>query len=255
MTAALTLKGLLQELAEQRGFDYRGYKTTTLERRFRKRMFQLNIGNYAEYGEYIRKTPDEATALLNTILINVTEFFRDPPAWEVLRTKILPPAFKHFKPGTAFRAWSAGCASGEETYSIAIILAEFFGPRLPEFDVKIYGTDVDDDALMTARRGEYPAEALRRIQPEWREKYFNGKGTLRVNREIRRLVIFGRSNLAQDAPISHVDLLLCRNVLIYFDSELQRQILAPDFPVNSQRSLAVEVFLAPLRLYAAQRVN
>jgi two-component system CheB/CheR fusion protein len=225
MPKDVSLKDLLQELAEKRGFDFRGYKTTTLERRFRKRMSQLNIGSYQEYGEYIRNNPEEANALLNTILINVTEFFRDPPAWEALRNEILPPILKALKPGAAFRAWSAGCASGEETYSAGIILAEFFGPRIAEFDLKIYATDIDEDALTTARRGEYSADALRRVRPEWRAKYFRGKGMLRVSREIRRLVIFGRSNLVQDAPISHVDLLLCRNVLIYFDSELQKQIL------------------------------
>src|SRR5262249_21710006 len=226
MTRDVTLKDLLQELAEQRGFDFRGYKKTTLERRFRKRMFQLNLGTYADYSEYIRDNPDEATELLNTILINVTEFFRDLPAWEILRNEILPPMLKQLRSGASFRAWSAGCASGEEAYSIAIILSEFFGPRIAEFDVKIYATDIDEDALTIARRGEYAAEALRRIRPEWRSKYFHGKSMLRVNREIRRLVIFGRSNLGSDAPISHVNLLLCRNVLIYFDSELQKQILA-----------------------------
>jgi two-component system CheB/CheR fusion protein len=221
----ITLKDLLQELAEQRNFDFRGYKKTTLERRFRRRMFQLSLGGYGEYGEYIRKHPDEINQLLNTLLINVTEFFRDPPAWEILRHEILPPLLKRIKPGHSFRAWSAGCASGEEAYSIAILLAEHFGPRISDYDVKIYATDIDEEALNTARRGEYSTDAARRVRTEWRDKYFHGQGLLRVNREIRRLVIFGRSNLAQDAPISHVNLLLCRNVLIYFDPELQKQIL------------------------------
>jgi two-component system, chemotaxis family, CheB/CheR fusion protein len=220
MDKDVTLKDLLQELAEQRNFDFRGYKKTTIERRFRRRMFQLNLGDYAKYGEYIRQHPDEVNQLLNTILINVTEFFRDPPSWE-----ILPNLLKRIKPGHSFRAWSAGCASGEEPYSTAILLAEHFGPRIQDYDIKIYATDIDDDALNTARRGEYSLDAIRRVRPEWREKYFHGKGLLRVNREIRRLVIFGRSNLAQDAPISHVNLLVCRNVLIYFDSDLQKQIL------------------------------
>lgn len=225
MAKDVTLKDLLQELAEQRNFDFRGYKKTTLERRFRRRMFQLNLGDYAAYGEYIRKHPDEVNHLLNTILINVTEFFRDPPAWEILRHEILPNLLKRIKPGHSFRAWSAGCASGEEPYSIAILLAEHFGPRIQDYDIKIYATDIDEDALNTARRGEYSLEAVRSVRPEWREKYFHGKGLLRVNREIRRLVIFGRSNLGHDAPISHVSLLVCRNVLIYFDSDLQKQIL------------------------------
>lgn len=225
MAKDVTLKELLQELAEQRNFDFRGYKKTTLERRFRRRMFQLSLADYGQYGEYIRKHPDEVDHLLNTILINVTEFFRDPPAWEILRHEILPGLVKRIKPGHSFRAWSAGCASGEEPHSIAILLAEHFGPRIQDYDIKIYATDIDDDALNSARRGEYSLDAVRRVRPEWREKYFHGKGLLRVNREIRRLVIFGRSNLGQDAPISHVNLLTCRNVLIYFDSDLQKQIL------------------------------
>ena len=225
MAGELTLKELVEELAEQRGFDFRGYKKTTLERRFRRRMFQLNAGSYAAYGQYIRKNPSEVNELLNTILINVTEFFRDPPAWEILRHEILPALLKNLKPGHSFRVWSAGCASGEEPYSIAILLAEHFGPRIQEYDIKIYATDIDEDALSTARRAEYTLDALRRVRPEWRERYFHGKGLLRVNRELRKLVIFGRSNLAQDAPISHVNFLTCRNVLIYFDSDLQKQIL------------------------------
>jgi two-component system CheB/CheR fusion protein len=220
-----TLRELLQELAEQRNFDFRGYKKTTLERRFRRRMFQLSMGGYAEYGEYIRTHPDEVNELLSTLLINVTEFFRDPPAWEILRHEILPPLLKRIKPGHSFRAWSAGCASGEEPYSIAIILAEHFGHRIQNYDVKIYATDIDEEALNTARRGEYSLEAVKQVRPEWREKYFHGKESLRVNRELRRMVIFGRSNLGQDAPISHVNLLVCRNVLIYFDSDLQKKIL------------------------------
>ena len=225
MATDLTLKELLQEFAEQRNFDFRGYKNTTIERRFRRRMFQLNISQYGDYGEYIRQHPEELNRLLNTILINVTEFFRDPPAWEILRNELLPPLLKRIKPGHSFRAWRAGCASGEEAYSIAMLLAEYFGPRIRDYDIKIYATDIDDEELNAARRGEYSEEAVRRIRPEWRDKYFRGKALLRVNREIRRLVIFGKSNLAQDAPISHVDLLVCRNLLIYFDSDLQKQIL------------------------------
>jgi two-component system CheB/CheR fusion protein len=226
MAGNATLKDLLQEFAEQRNFDFRGYKKSTLERRFRRRMVQLNIPGYAEYGNYIRQHPEEINRLLNAILINVTDFFRDPPAWEILRHELLPPLLKRIKPGHSFRAWSAGCASGEEAYSIAMLLAEYFGPRIRDYDIKVYATDIDEEALNAARRGEYSLEAVRRIRPEWRNKYFRGDDLLRVNREIRRLVIFGRSNLAQDAPISHVNLLVCRNLLIYFDSDLQKQILS-----------------------------
>ncbi len=221
----VTLSDLLHYLAEERNLDLRGYKTSSLERRFRHRLFQLKIGDYSEYLAYLRESPAEVNELLNTVLINVTHFFRDPQAWEVLRNSVLPGLLENIRPGDTFRAWSAGCASGEEAYSLAILLAEHFGSKIKDYDIKVYATDIDEDALAAARQGEYSADKLRHVAPEWRERYFQGDRISRVSREIRRLCIFGRSNLASDAPISHVRLLLCRNVLIYFDSQLQNHIL------------------------------
>jgi two-component system CheB/CheR fusion protein len=225
MSKEFTLEHLLHEIANERGVDFRSYKRSTLERRFRKRMFEVKKADYAEYAAYLRSQPDEVNELLNTVLINVTEFFRDPQAWDVLRRDVLPAMLNAKQPGDTIRCWSAGCASGEEPYSIAILIAEHFGPRLQQYDVKIYGTDIDDDALNVARRAEYSPDRLRRVRPDWRKKYFQGDKILRVNRDLRRLCIFGRSNVVSDAPISHVDLLTCRNVLIYFDSRTQTQIL------------------------------
>jgi two-component system, chemotaxis family, CheB/CheR fusion protein len=219
------LDELLHVLAEERNFDLRGYKPTTLERRLRKRMGQLSLGSYETYLEYIRAHPEENDQLLDIILINVTEFFRDPAAWDIIREDILPYLLKRLRTGDSFRAWVAGCSTGEEVYSLAILVAEHFGQRIAEFDIKIYATDVDDSALEAARRGEYPPERLRRVRSEWRQKYFSNAKLPRVNREIRRMLIFGRSDLAQDAPISHVQMIVCRNVLIYFDSMTQTHIL------------------------------
>ena len=221
----MKLEELLQFLAEERDFDLRGYKPSTLERRIRKRMGQLSLGSFDEYLEYIRAHPDETNQLLNTILINVTEFFRDPAAWDVIASDILPYLLKRLRTGDSFRAWVAGCSTGEEVYSLAILVAEYFGSRMPEFDIKIYATDVDESALNVARRGEYAPERLRRVRPEWRHKYFSNAKMPRVNREVRRMLIFGRSDLAQDAPISHVQMIVCRNVLIYFDAIAQTHIL------------------------------
>ena len=190
--ADLSLKDLLHQLAERRGLELRGYKVTTLERRIRRRMFQLKIGNFREYLEFFTNSPNEINDLLNTILINVTEFFRDPQAWEVLRKTILPYLCRGLRSGDPLRVWSAGCASGEEAYSAAIIIAEHFGSKLADYDVKIYATDIDDDALNTARRAEYAAKLLRRVPPELRAKYFTGDKVMRVNRDVRRLVIFGK---------------------------------------------------------------
>ncbi len=221
----VSLRDLLQWLAEERNLDLRGYKASSLERRFRHRMFQVKMGTFGEYLDYIRENADEVNNLLNTVLINVTHFFRDPQGWEALRREIIPELTETLQPGDTFRAWSAGCASGEEAYSLAILLCEQFGANIRNYDVKVYATDVDEEALNIARRGEYATDKLRHVRPEWREKYFQSDHISRINREIRRLCIFGRGNLASDAPISHVQLLLCRNVLIYFDSELQKNIL------------------------------
>lgn len=221
----MKLDELLHFLAEERDLDLRGYKPTTLERRIRKRMGQLSLADYDAYLEHIRAHLDETNELLDTILINVTEFFRDPAAWDVIAEDILPYLLKRLRTGDSFRAWVAGCSTGEEVYSLAILIAEYFGPRISEFDIKIYATDVDDDALNVARRGEYAPERLRRVRPEWRHKYFSNVKIPRVNRDIRRMLIFGRSDLAQDAPISHVQIIVCRNVLIYFDSITQTHIL------------------------------
>jgi len=220
------LKDLIRELAEDRGVDFRGYKPTTLERRIRRRMQQLSVDTFQEYGEFIRQKPAETTELLNTVLINVTRFFRDPQAWEVLREEVLPILFRGRIAGSSFRVWCAGCATGEEPYSAAILLTELLGPRVKEYEIKIYATDHDEIALNVARRAEYAPETVRGVSPEIKAKYFAGERTLRVVRDVRRMVIFGRSNLLSDAPISHVDLLICRNVLIYFDAVAQAHIMS-----------------------------
>jgi two-component system CheB/CheR fusion protein len=224
MAEQQTLKDLVRELAEDRGIDLRGYKTTTLERRVRRRMQQLSLGTYADYLRYVRREQGETAKLLDTVLINVTRFFRDPSAWEALESQVRKVLFQD-RPGRSLRVWCAGCATGEEAYSVAILLSELAGPRIKEYEIKVYATDHDEDALIKARRAEYREEELRGVRPEIRAKYFTGAGPMRVARDVRRMVIFGRSNLLADAPISHVDLLICRNVLIYFDAAAQKRIL------------------------------
>src|SRR5215831_3496384 len=225
MAEEQTLKDLVHELAEERGFDLRGYKFSTLERRIRRRMQQLSLGSYGEYLDYIRQEPGETVKLLDTVLINVTRFFRDVQAWDALGEHVLPLMFKSRPTGSTFRVWCAGCATGEEPYSVAILLCELLGARVKDYEIKIYATDNDEGALNIARRAEYAPESLRGVRPEIKTKYFHGGPILRVARDVRRMVIFGKSNLLADAPISHVDLLLCRNVLIYFDATAQAHIM------------------------------
>jgi two-component system CheB/CheR fusion protein len=222
----ISLSEIVQELANRHALDLRGYKHGTLQRRMRKRMQRLSVSSYSDYLDLIRRTSGEAAELLNTVLINVTEFFRDAQAWEALRTSVFPALLGSLQSGDGFRAWCPACASGEEPYSVAILLAEHFGERLPGQEIKIYATDIDEEALNTARRGEYPRERLVRVRPAWREKYFTESGaTARIAREVRKMVVFGRSSLLADAPISHCSLVVCRNLLIYFDAASQREIM------------------------------
>jgi two-component system CheB/CheR fusion protein len=220
-------EALLEHLKASRGFDFTGYKRASLTRRVDRRMVQVGVTGYADYLDYLELHGDEFTALFNTILINVTGFFRDPEAWEFLRGQVLPALLAAKKPTQPLRVWSAGCASGEEAYTLAMVLAEMLG--LAEFRdrVKIYATDVDEDALAHARQGSYSEREVRGIPAELLDRYFDLVGGRYVFRkDLRRSVIFGRNDLVQDAPISRIDLLVCRNALMYFTAEAQARILA-----------------------------
>src|SRR5262249_40066151 len=142
-------------------FDFREYKEASLARRIRARMTQVRVEGYAAYAEYLASHADEHVALFNTILINVTGFFRDPEAWRILRDEIIPRIVSDAAESRSIRIWSAGCSSGEEPYSVAILLAEYLGERATHYLIKIYGTDVDEDALSTARHGLYRLDQLR----------------------------------------------------------------------------------------------
>jgi two-component system CheB/CheR fusion protein len=218
-------EALLRYLKESRGFDFTGYKRTSLMRRTDRRMLAVDIDSYEAYQDFLEVHPDEFTALFNTILINVTSFFRDDDAWSHLEHELVPELLRQ-RPDGPLRVWSAGCASGEEAYSLAMVLAEQLG--VPEFRrrVKIYATDVDEEALAQGRQARYDATQLRGMAPERLERYFEpAEDRFVFNQELRRSVIFGRNDLVQDAPISHVDLLVCRNALMYFNAETQGRIL------------------------------
>src|SRR4051794_2792452 len=170
--ASPEFEGLLDYLWRTRGFDFGGYKRTSLERRVRKRMQAVSVERYDEYTDYLEVHPDEFVQLFNTILINVTGFFRDPPAWEHLATEVLPGLLAAKKADDPIRVWSAGCASGEEAYTLAILLAEAVGADAFRQRVKVYGTDVDLEALNQARQGTYTARQAEEVPPALREKYF-----------------------------------------------------------------------------------
>jgi two-component system CheB/CheR fusion protein len=217
---------LLEFLRRSRGFDFTGYKRSSLMRRVRRQMFSQQIETFSDYLDYLQVHPEEFAPLFNTILINVTAFFRDTSAWKYLQTETIPRLLNS-KPEKAYiRVWSAGCASGEEAYTLAMVLAEVMGIEKFRQRVKIYATDVDEEVLDQARHATYSEKKLQPIASELREKYFESMGDRYVFRpDLRRQVIFGRHDLVQDAPISRLDLLVCRNTLMYFNSETQVKIL------------------------------
>jgi two-component system CheB/CheR fusion protein len=226
-SAASDFNRLIEYLRQSRGFDFSGYKVSSLMRRIQKRMREIGIESYQDYIDFLEVHPDEFLPLFNTILINVTEFFRDPAGWEFLAKEIVPRILAERGPERQVRVWSAGCASGEEAFSAAITLAEAMGEEAFRHRAKIYATDVDEDALATARQGVYDAARVASVPPELLARYFEPQGDRYVFRaELRRCLIFGRYDLVQDAAISRLDLLLCRNTLMYFNSETQDRILA-----------------------------
>jgi two-component system CheB/CheR fusion protein len=218
---------LLDYLRDNRGFDFTGYKRSSLARRVHKRMSMVGIENFGDYMDHMEVHPEEFSFLFNTILINVTTFFRDKPAWDYLAKEIIPQIIGEHGRKDPIRVWSAGCASGEEAYTLAIVLAEALGMDAFRQQVKIYATDVDEETLTQARHATYRTEQLEPVPAELRDKYFqpNGKHTV-FRSDLRRSLIFGRHDLLHDAPISRLDLLVCRNTLMYFNAETQRHILA-----------------------------
>uniref|UniRef100_A0AAU2VDX5 protein-glutamate O-methyltransferase n=1 Tax=Streptomyces sp. NBC_00003 TaxID=2903608 RepID=A0AAU2VDX5_9ACTN len=220
------LEELLAFIRDARGFDFTGYKRSTLGRRIHKRMTDVGMRAYADYRDLLETSADEFDALFNTILINVTSVFRDTDAWTLLQREVVPDLLADISPDQEIRVWSAGCSSGEEAYSLAIMLAEALGIEECLRRVKIYATDIDEEALREARAGLYPAKALEPLPAELREKYFEQNGAqFSFRLDLRRRVIFGRHDITRDAPISRLDLLVCRNTLMYFNVEAQTQII------------------------------
>ncbi|MBB4689216.1 CheR family methyltransferase [Amycolatopsis jiangsuensis] len=219
-------ESVLAYLKESRGFDFTGYKRSSLMRRVRRRMAQTGVASYGEYIDQLQVNAEEFAALFNTILINVTGFFRDSDAWDHLREDVLPAILAERGPEEPIRVWSAGCAGGQEAYSLAMLFADAIGPEAFRQRVKIYATDVDEEALAQARQAAYTPADVEGLSERQLEQYFELQGSRYCFRkDLRRSVIFGRNDLVQDAPISRIDLLVCRNTLMYFNAETQTKIL------------------------------
>jgi two-component system CheB/CheR fusion protein len=223
LEAGRDFEDLIEYLRDARGFDFTGYKRASLIRRVSQRCSELGIDNFRAYHDYLQVHAEEFAILFDKILINVTDFFRDKESWDYLAQNVVPRIAA--KTGE-IRIWSTGTSSGEEAYSAAILFCEALGEASFVDRVKIYATDVDEQALSKARGG-YAAQDLRSLEDGMRSRYFERQGERFMFRAaLRRAIIFGRHDLTQDAPISRLDLLVCRNTLIYFTAEAQGRILA-----------------------------
>ncbi len=214
-------------LRNQTGHDFSGYKTRTFMRRLHRRMQIQQCDSIAEYAERLRQKPGEVSLLFRDLLINVTSFFRDPSAFEALRSQVIPRLFEGKGASHSVRVWAPGCSTGEEVYSVAMLLREHMDALSAQPNVTVFATDIDEQALATARVGRYPAALMEHVSPERRQKFFavDESGSYVVKKSLRDLCVFSPHNLLRDPPFSRMDLITCRNVLIYFGAEAQRHVL------------------------------
>lgn len=219
-----SLQHILRLLRQRSGVDFADYKPSTVERRLGRRMAVHKLGNLGDYLRYLEQSPQEVDELFQDILISVTSFFRDPDAFAALE-KALTALLARKKYGDELRIWIPGCASGEEAYTIAILLDRLLGKRLADYNVQIFASDLDESALERGRRGFYPAASLADMERELVERYFVPvEGAYQVRKSIRDLVLFARHNLVRDPPFLRLDLISCRNLLIYFGARLQQRV-------------------------------
>ena len=217
---------ILMQLRSGTGHDFSLYKKSTIGRRIERRMSQHNIESTEIYARYLKEHPAEVQLLFKELLINVTSFFRDPEAFVAMKNDILPLLLKDKPESYVFRVWVAGCATGEEAYSIAILLREFMNETGREFKTQIYSTDLDDDAIAVARAGVYPPNIAQDVTPERLRRFFIKEDAgYRVKKEIREMVVFATQNIIKDPPFTKLDLLSCRNLMIYLESELQNRVI------------------------------
>jgi two-component system CheB/CheR fusion protein len=221
------LHDLLERIHERSGIDFSSYKPATIQRRLHGRMSATSRPTLAGYAAYLESDPEEYARLVNSLLIKVTEFFRDPKLFDYLRETVLPELIEEARRDRReLRIWSAGCSTGEEAYTLAIIVAEVLGDELPWPDVRIFATDIDHEATAFARRGLYPPAAVKNLPEGIRDRYFaKSDGHYEVAKRLRALMVFGEHDLGERAPFPRIDLLLCRNVLIYFSAPLQQAAL------------------------------
>src|SRR5215207_5079818 len=220
------LHAFLDRVRERTGLDFSAYKRATIVRRLQRRMAAAGAATLPDYRRYMERHPEELQRLVASFLIKVTQFFRDPELFTYLRDRVLPGLVSEAKERGELRIWSAGCATGEEAYTLAMLVSDLIGDNAEELQVRIFATDIASDAVEFARRGIYTQAALEGLPPELIERHFTPvDGAFEVRKQVRSLVVFGEHDLGNRAPFPRTDLILCRNVLIYFTPDLQRRAL------------------------------
>ena len=221
------LRDILELVSRQASVDFRQYKTSTILRRIARRMTVTHAHTIYDYAEYLRSYPEEIGELVKAFLINVTQFFRDSEAFAYIKSEVLPKLIAEARErDKVLRFWSAGCATGEEPYSLAMLISDLLGAELSEWSIKIFATDLDEDAITFARRGVYSENLLQGVSVEYHTRYFERVDQgYRISKLLRQMVIFGQQDLSRSSPFPRVNLVLCRNVLIYFSPELQDYVL------------------------------
>ncbi len=237
------LDKLVAKVLRDRGLDLSQYRQTYLERRLAARLRALNLYSYRQYAERLDADPGEYAELLDTLTINVTEFFRDQPVWDAVRTLVLPQliAAKRDSHSRSLRIWSAGCATGQEPYSIAMLIADALGDAGEPLRPTVLATDLDPEALAVARAGVYDVAELRHIPPPYQVRFARMKGAsqFEIAPEIRQMVQFEPYSLFEDSPMRVMDAVFCRNVFIYFDRERQSSLLGQFLKVMSPGAFLV----------------
>lgn len=224
-TDEMTLKRIFELVRARTGHDFSRYKRTTILRRLARRMQLNHRTGLEQYLDFLRQTPEEIQALFDDFLISVTTFFRDPAAWEALRAQVVVPLVERAKPNQPIRVWVPGCATGEEAYTLAILFREEIARRDLRHELIIFGSDVDQGALASAREGIYPAAIATDVSETRLARYFRGEGDhYRVAPEVRDCIVFAAHSVLNDPPFSKLHLISCRNLLIYLDRELQQQL-------------------------------
>jgi two-component system CheB/CheR fusion protein len=226
LRSAQDWRDILTLLRVRTGQDFSNYKPATIRRRVERRLGVRGLTSLAEYAQLMREHPDEALLLMKELLISVTNFFRDPEAFEVLEQRVLPMLFDRRNGADQIRVWCAGCATGEEAYSLAMVFAEKAASLVDAPAVQVFATDLDEQAIATAREGLYSEADVADLSPVRLARFFQREaGGYRVRRDLREMVLFAHHNVIRDPPFSHLDLISCRNLLIYLNRTIQERLI------------------------------